>query len=101
MFRAMSIATLVMIAVCFLVGAGLALADEGVQLPTALSHGQEDASVPVESLFDENLAQNDRDRDTYDFSDYTAHPSASVSEAPVDSVEIEEPDLQRFEKMDC
>ncbi|WP_374652743.1 hypothetical protein [Dongia sp.] len=98
MFRIMSIATLVMIAICFVIGAGLAMADEP---PVPAGPHVNDASLPAETLHEENLAQNDRDGDAYDFSDYFDKPGTAVQQPPVDSEAIEEPNLKRFEKMDC
>lgn len=92
MFRIMSIATLVMIAVCFFIGASLAFADEG---PVDATYGTEqgdDASRPVENQFDENLAE--RDQDHYDFSDYL---KGTVREPAVDAESIEEPEIDRKE----
>jgi hypothetical protein len=102
MFRIMSIATLVMIAVCFFIGASLAFADEGrgELVPAAGLEQINDASRPVETQFEENLAQNDRG-DVYDFSDYVSQPTTTSSVPPVDAEKIEEPNLDRFEEMDA
>jgi hypothetical protein len=95
MFRIMSVATLVMIAVCFFVGVSLAFADE---LPVTQGTEQiNDASRPVETTFEDNLAQND----VYDFSDYLSQPSTVSTVPPVDAEKIEEPELDRFEQMDA
>ncbi|WP_374309121.1 hypothetical protein [Dongia sp.] len=101
MFRIMSIATLVLIALCFFIGAGFAFADEGPVMTDREAAPINDASRPVETLYEENLAQNDRQGDVYDFSDYFAQPGTASSTPTVDSEEIEEPDLHSFEKMDC
>lgn len=102
MFRIMSIATLVMIAVCFFVGAGLAFADEGQaeQLRGTVEQIN-DASRPVETLFEENLAQNDRDGDAYDFSDYFQDPATTSAMPPVDAEEIEEPEIYQSKQQEC
>lgn len=101
MFRIMSIATLVMIAICFFIGAGLAFADEGEvdAVPGIGTEQINDASRPLESPFEENLAQNDRD--SYDFSDYLQAPTTAGSIPPVDAEKIEEPELNRSTLMDC
>lgn len=103
MFRIMSIATLVIIAICFFIGAGLAFADERhiETAPIAGTKEINDASRPVESQFEENLAQNDRDRDAYEFSDYLQAPASTSSTPPVDAEKIEEPELDRLDTMDC
>ncbi|MBK8157613.1 MAG: hypothetical protein IPK59_02035 [Rhodospirillaceae bacterium] len=102
MFRIMSIATLVMIAICFFVGAGLAFADEGhVEPLRGIVEQINDASRPVDTLFEENLAQNDRDGDAYDFSDYFQQPATTSATPPVDAEEIEEPELNRNKTLDC
>ncbi|WP_374381609.1 hypothetical protein [Dongia sp.] len=99
MFRIMSIATLVMIAICFLVSAGFAFADEpqapngtAIELPTEIN----DASRPVEIVPEENLAS--AGVDIYDFSDYLA---GSLTIPTVDAEQIEEPALPRTEARDC
>jgi hypothetical protein len=96
MFRIMSIATLVLIALCFFVGAGLAFADEvktpvstGVSTGTADEHIN-DASRPVEQFYEPNLAERDQDR--YDFSDYV---NGTATSPTVDSETIEEPEIKR------
>jgi hypothetical protein len=98
MYRIMSIATLVVIAICFVVGAGVAFAGE-----LALSGNEDvnDASRPVETSFVENLAQNDRVGDAYDFSDYFDGANTATQTPPVDAEAIEEPHLDRSGKMDC
>jgi len=103
MFRIMSIATLVMIAICFFIGASLAFADEGrgELAPAAGTEQINDASRPVDTQFEENLADNDREGDAYDFSDYFNQPTTTSTTPPVDSEKIEEPDLNRFENMDA
>jgi hypothetical protein len=95
MFRMMSIATLVMILVCFFVGAGIALADEGSELVPGHIN---DATVPVEDTHVDNLAE----ADIYDFSDYIQERAAQPmpQSNPVDAQEIEEP-AARFDTMDC
>jgi len=96
MFRIMSIATLVLIALCFFVGAGLAFADEGkAPVSMGVSTGTPDAHIndasrPVEELYEPNLAERDQDR--YDFSDYL---SGAATGPAVDSESIEEPDVKR------
>lgn len=96
MFRIMSIATLVMIAICFLVSAGFAFAGEpqptGVPAPAEIN----DASRPVETLIEDNLAS--AEVDTYDFSDYLA---GVVSIPAVNAETIEEPALRRTDARDC
>lgn len=101
MFRIMSIATLVMIVICFFIGASLAIADDRPVLPEQDVEQINDASRPAETSFIENLAQNDRQGDIYDFSDYFSQPDAVGSQPKVDSEQIEEPEIKRFEKMDC
>jgi hypothetical protein len=90
MFRIMSIATLVMIAVCFFIGASLAFADEGQFEPTYGSEQINDASRPVDTTYEENLAE--RDQDHYDFSDYL---NGTVTVPAVDAESIEEPEVKR------
>jgi hypothetical protein len=92
MFRIMSIATLIMIAICFFVGASLAMADERV-IDVHAGPAEEqinDATRPVESLHEENLAERDQDR--YDFTDYL---NGSVTVPTVDAESIEEPEIDR------
>jgi len=96
MFRIMSIATLVLIALCFFVGAGLAFADDGkMPVTTGVSTGTadehiNDASRPVEELYEPNLAERDQDR--YDFSDYL---NGATTSPAVDAESIEEPEIKR------
>lgn len=92
MFRIMSIATLVMIALCFFIGAGLAFADEGkTNISTGTAEEQiNDASRPVDELYEPNLAE--RDQDHYDFSDYL---NGAATEPTVDAEPIEEPEIKR------
>ncbi|MBI2253652.1 MAG: hypothetical protein HYU58_03430 [Proteobacteria bacterium] len=92
MFRIMSIATLVLIALCFFIGAGLAFADEGkTDISTGTAQEQTiDASRPVEDFYEPNLAE--RDQDKYDFSDYLNGGSTSPA---VDAETIEEPEIKR------
>jgi hypothetical protein len=92
MFRIMSIATLVLIALCFFVGAGLAFADEGkIDISTGTAEEQiNDASRPVEESYEPNLAERDQDR--YDFSDYLNGTSTGPA---VDAESIEEPEVKR------
>jgi|JI10StandDraft_1071094.scaffolds.fasta_scaffold159684_1 hypothetical protein len=102
MYRIMSIATLVMIAICFFVGAGLAFADEGQAEPLRGTVEQiNDASRPVEALFEENLAQNDREGDAYDFSDYFQQPATPSTTPPVDAEAIEEPEIYQSKQQEC
>ena len=103
MFRIMSISTLVMIAICFFIGAGLAFADEdrGEVMPATSSGQINDASRPLENQFEENLAQTESTGDIYDFSDYFQVPATTSTPPPVDAERIEEPGLNRFETMDC
>ena len=93
MFRLMSIATLVMILVCFFVGAGIALADESPETGHI-----NDATVHVDDTHVDNLAE----ADVYDFSDYINERAAQPmpQSNPVDAQEIEEP-VARFYVMDC
>ena len=92
MLRIMSIATLVLIALCFFVGAGLAFADNGKAYASAVNSEVhiKDASRFLEQLYEPNLAEREQDR--YDFSDYlngvTARPT-------VDAESIEDPDIKR------
>jgi hypothetical protein len=96
MFRAMSIATLVLILICFFVGAGLAVADE---MPQQAPSHVNDATGPKDETVVDNLAE----ADVYDFSDYIkerAQQPQPQSTAPVDAEEIED-GTQRFETMGC
>jgi hypothetical protein len=97
MFRIMSIATLVLIALCFFIGAGFAFADEGPVMTDREAAPINDASRPVETPHEENLAQND----VYDFGDYLVRPGTASTTPAIDSEEIEEPDVSRLETMDC
>ena len=90
MSRIMSIAKLVMIAICFFIGASLASADEGQVEPTYGSEQINDASRPVDTTYEENLAERDQDR--YDFSDYL---NGTVNIPAVDAESIEEPEVDR------
>jgi len=92
MFRIMSIATLVLIALCFFIGAGLAFADEGkIDISTGTAEEQiNDASRPVDELYEPNLAE--RDQDHYDFSEYL---NGTAPRPTVDSETIEEPEIER------
>jgi len=92
MFRIMSIATLVLIALCFFIGAGLAFADEGkTSISTGTAEEQiNDASRPVDDLYEPNLAERDQDR--YDFSDYV---NGTATSPAVDAESIEEPEIKR------
>lgn len=89
MFRLMSIATLVMILVCFFVGASIALADErAIETPSHIN----DATGPKDETIVDNLAE----ADVYDFSDYikehaTQPQPNSTQSAPVDAEAVEEP----------
>lgn len=87
MFRLMSIATLVMILVCFFVGASIALADP-VKTPATDNAGNAPAAV-----------------DVYDFSDYfrehmQQQPGPGPAK-PVDAQEVEEPRQQYFDTLAC
>lgn len=88
MFRLMSIATLVLILVCFFVGASIALADEGTQVIEKPSHIN-DATGPKDETIVDNLAE----ADVYDFSDYIEEYATQPKPQsnPVDSEAIEEP----------
>lgn len=91
MFRIMSIATLVLILVCFFVGAGIAFADE--QAPSHIN----DATGPKDETIVDNLAE----ADIYDFSDYIRERAQQPlpQSNPVDAEEIEEP--AAFDAMEC
>lgn len=93
MFRIMSIATLVLILICFFVGASIALADD--RAGEAPSHIN-DATGPKDETFVDNLAE----ADVYDFSDYIRERAQQPQPEsnPVDAEEIEEP---RSDVMDC
>ncbi|WP_374375227.1 hypothetical protein [Dongia sp.] len=95
MFRAMSIATLVLILICFFVGAGIAFAGEVPQ--QAPSHIN-DATGPRDETIVDNLAE----ADVYDFSDYIKERAAQPrpQSNPVDSEEIEEP-AATFATVEC
>lgn len=95
MFRLMSIATLVLILVCFFVGASIALADE---LPAETPSHINDATGPKDETIVDNLAE----ADIYDFSDYIKERAAQPKPQsnPVDAEEIEEPAVH-FDTMDC
>ena len=70
----------------------MTFADEGHAEPLrGTTEEINDASRPVETLFEENLAQNDRDGDAYDFSDYLQQPATTSTTPPVEAEEIEEP----------
>ena len=85
MFRLMSIATLVLIAICFFVGASIAFAEEGkIANPTSAGAHINDATGPVDDSFVDNLAE----ADVYDFSDYL---EGTVSAPAVDADAVEEP----------
>lgn len=92
MFRIMSIATLVLIALCFFIGAGLAFADEGrIDVRAGTAEEQiNDASRPVDEFYEPNLAE--RDQDKYDFSDYLNGASTGPT---VDAESVEEPEIKR------
>ena len=95
MFRLMSIATLVLILVCFCVGASIALADERVQeTPSHIN----DATGPEDETIVDNLAETD----VYDFSDYIRERAQKPlpQSNPVDAEEIEEPEAA-VDTMDC
>lgn len=89
MFRLMSIATLVMILVCFFVGAGIALAD--------------DSRVPANDPANDNVPAGSATADVYDFSDYIREYATQAGQrpAPVDGQAVEEPETLRFDAMDC
>jgi hypothetical protein len=92
MFRIMSIATLVLIALCFFIGAGLAFADEGkTDISTGTAEEQIiDASRPIEDFYEPNLAE--RDQDKYDFTDYL---NGTATGPTVDAESVEEPEIKR------
>lgn len=93
MFRLMSIATLVLILICFFVGASIALADERpVESPSHIN----DATGPQDKSIVDNLAE----ADIYDFSDYINGRAQQSESKPVDAEEIEEP-AAIVETMDC
>lgn len=95
MFRIMSIATLVLIAVCFFVGASIAFADEGAATGTNPAGAHiNDATGPADETFVDNLAE----ADVYDFSDYI---DGTVSAPAVDAEAIEEPRREGFETVSC
>ncbi|TDQ80838.1 hypothetical protein A8950_2706 [Dongia mobilis] len=86
MFRLMSIATLVMILVCFFVGASIALAD------------------PVKTPANDNAGNAPAAVDVYDFSDYfreyMQQPGTRPAN-PVDAQEVEEPQQSFFDTLAC
>jgi hypothetical protein len=87
MFRLMSIATLVMILVCFFVGASIALAE------------------PVKAPANDNAGNGPALIDAYDFSDYfrermQQQPGTGPAK-PVDAQEIEEPRQRYFDTLAC
>ncbi|MDY0874112.1 hypothetical protein [Dongia rigui] len=92
MFRIMSIATLVLIALCFFIGASLAIADEGkTEISTGTAQEQTiDASRPVDEFYEPNLAKRDQDR--YDFSEYL---NGAATGPAVDAESVEEPEIKR------
>jgi hypothetical protein len=96
MFRIMSIATLVLIALCFFIGAGFAFADERkIDISAGTAEEQiNDASRPVENLYEPNLA----DRDRYDFTDYLNGPTTGPV---IDSESIEEPEVKRTKPIEA
>ncbi|MBL8710847.1 MAG: hypothetical protein JNL25_16760 [Rhodospirillaceae bacterium] len=95
MFRIMSIATLVLIAICFFVGASIAFADENALTGLdAVSEHINDATGPVDDSFVDNLAE----ADVYDFSDYF---DGTVTVPAVDAEAIEESVGARFETVSC
>ena len=74
MLRIMSFVTLVVIAICLLVGAGIALADDTVTAGQNAVVGMDaviDASRPQADNFEPNLAAAD-DEDVYEFDGYDA-----------------------------
>lgn len=93
MFRIMSIATLVLILICFFVGASIAFADE---MPATAPSHINDATGPEDETIVDNLAE----ADVYDFSDYFKERAAQPQSNPVDAEEIEEP-AAAFDTMDC
>jgi len=94
MFRLMSVATLVMILVCFFVGAGIALADP-VQAPA--NDNAKSGTVHA------GTQAADEASDVYDFSDYIQEYATQRQPAtdPVDSQSIEESEPRRFDAIDC
>lgn len=88
----MSIATLVLIALCFFVGAGLAFADDGKAYADAANNEGHinDASHFLEQVYEPNLAEREQDR--YDFSDYL---NGVTTRPTVDAESIEDPDIKR------
>lgn len=95
MFRIMSVATLVMIAICLFVGASIAFADGIPAARTSAPSGHQlsDASVPVRDRIEESLAAVS-EPDEYDFSDYAA---GRIAIPVVDAERIEEPNLDRLD----
>ena len=72
MLRFMNFLTLAIVAICLLIGAGIALADDTVgRGESTLTGGINDASRPVMDKFQENLAAADEE-DIYEFDDYDA-----------------------------
>lgn len=88
MLRFMNFLTLAIVAICLLIGAGIALADDTLTGDTAVrgestvtgAGSINDASRPVRDRFEENLAAADEE-DIYEFDDYDAdvkRPAPSV-----------------------
>ena len=83
MLRIMNIVTFAIVAICFLIGAGIALADDTAARGESAVIGTDsviDASRPQADTFQENLAAAD-DEDVYEFDDFDAdvkRPPATV-----------------------
>jgi hypothetical protein len=74
MLRFMNFLTLAIVAICLLIGAGIALADDTAIRGESTVTGAgaiNDASRPVVDKFEENLAAADEE-DIYEFDDYDA-----------------------------
>jgi hypothetical protein len=72
MLRFMNFLTLAIVAICLLIGAGIALADDtAMRGESTVTGAINDASRPVMDQFEENLAAADEE-DIYEFDDYDA-----------------------------
>lgn len=74
MLRIMNLVTFAIVAICFLIGAGIALADDAAVTGEKSISGKDaviDASRPTMDKFEQNLAAADGE-DVYEFDDYDA-----------------------------
>ncbi len=90
MLRLMSFLTLAVVALCFLIGAGIALADDTVARGENTVPGPAaviDASRPEAAGFEQNLAASSPE-DVYEFDDYNAEvrrPAGAVQPTEIRS----------------